>query len=559
MRLGFRAAAALAVGAAALVQIVSSAPARAQAAKPDLVVMLAVDQFGTLLFDRWRAAYKSGLKRLADEGVVYNNAYQSHGITETCSGHSTMLTGKHPGHTGIVANEWHDGQSGKQVYCVADANYTQAHDPKARPVGPGLLVATTLGDWLKAQSPNSRVVAVSGKDRASITLAGHSADGVFWYEENIGFTTFVGKGEDAAAKLMPVAAVNARVKATTPTAPAWTYTDESCRKLEATYQFGKVTWQSKLPPELPAEEGKPAGKARPIQLMDPFTVEAARDLVTYYRLGRRGVTDLLAVSLSATDFIGHGYGTQGPEMCDQIRRLDQQIGTLLTFLDGLGVNVVLAFTGDHGGSDFVERFARDGFPNAKRVNSTAMLADVNNDIKKALSITDNTLATPDWVQFYAVDKDGKALAEPLRSQVIAAALTSLKGRWEIEQAFSLKELLDHKVTESAASDYSLKDRFSQSVMSGRSGDIILAYKSGFSVAAALPTRFLMGHAGPYRHDTAVPIMFWWHDAKPQTRMLPADTTSIAPTLANIIGIKAPADLDGPCFDVGYPGAAACAK
>jgi len=92
-------------------------------------------------------------------------------------------------------------------------------------------------------------------------------------------------------------------------------------------------------------------------------------------------------------------------------------------------------------------------------------------------------------------------------------------------------------------------------MAGRSGDIIVALKSGVSAARALPTRFMMGHAGPYHHDTAVPIVFWWAGAKPATRILPVDTTSIAPTLANLAGIKAPADLDGRCIDIGY--GAAC--
>ena len=173
--------------AIAIAPIASSMPAAAQPAqdRPDLVVAIAIDQFGSLLFNKWRGAYKGGLKRLADEGIIYGNAYQSHGITETCAGHSTILTGKHPGHTGIVANEWYDRQTGKQVYCVADENYTEAHDPKARKVGPGLLVASTLGDWLKQQNPQSRVVAVSGKDRASITMAGHHADGVFWYADRL--------------------------------------------------------------------------------------------------------------------------------------------------------------------------------------------------------------------------------------------------------------------------------------------------------------------------------------------------------------------------------------
>jgi predicted AlkP superfamily pyrophosphatase or phosphodiesterase len=320
--------------------------------KPDLVVLLAIDQFGSLLFDRWRSNYRSGLKRVADEALIYNNAYQSHGITETCAGHSTLLTGKHPGHTGIVANGWYDTKTGKNVYCVADGAYTQAHDPKARKVGPALLATTTLGDWLKSQQPASRVVAVSGKDRASITMAGHHADGVFWYQDNFGFTTFVGSGEDAAAKRAPLAKLNAKIKAEAASTPPWNYAEESCRKLEDTYQLGKVTWRSKLPPELPSEEGKPPGKVRPVHIIDPLTLEAARELVSHYRLGRRGVTDLLAVSFSATDFVGHGYGTQGPEMCDNIHRLDALVGEFLTFLDELGLKLLLVVTGDNVGSDF---------------------------------------------------------------------------------------------------------------------------------------------------------------------------------------------------------------
>ncbi len=90
---------------------VSIEPAHAQS-KPDLVVLIAIDQFSELLFDQWRGRFKSGLKRLSDEGIVYSNAYQSHGLTETCVGHSTLLTGKHPRGTGIVANEWFDTATG---------------------------------------------------------------------------------------------------------------------------------------------------------------------------------------------------------------------------------------------------------------------------------------------------------------------------------------------------------------------------------------------------------------------------------------------------------------
>jgi Type I phosphodiesterase / nucleotide pyrophosphatase len=274
------------VGAVAAIHVASTLPAYTQS-KPDLVVLVAIDQFSASLFDRWRGRFKSGLKRLIDEGIVYS---RSHGLTETCAGHSTMLTGKHPRATGIVANEWFDTKAGDQVYCVEAPAFSVASNPK-RHVGPTNLLATTLGDWMKEQQVTSRVVAVSGKDRASITMTGHHGDGVFWYEDNFGFTTYLAAGEDATATLAPLAALNAKIKAETASPPLWTYSEDSCRALEADYQIGTRTWHSKLPPENPS-----GAKIRPVHLIDPYTMEAARTLVAHYQLGRRGVTDLLAVS-----------------------------------------------------------------------------------------------------------------------------------------------------------------------------------------------------------------------------------------------------------------------
>ena len=130
----FVAATAAVVTSTASIQAASAQIASSQA-KPDLVVLVAIDQFGSLLFDKWRGSYKAGFKRIVDGSIVYSNAYQSHGLTETCAGHSTLLTGKHPGKTGIVSNEWYDTNNGKSVYCVADPAYSAAHDPKARRLG----------------------------------------------------------------------------------------------------------------------------------------------------------------------------------------------------------------------------------------------------------------------------------------------------------------------------------------------------------------------------------------------------------------------------------------
>jgi predicted AlkP superfamily pyrophosphatase or phosphodiesterase len=534
-------------------------PAAAAAPKkPDLVVMVAVDQFGSALFNRWRSRFGAGLARLEREGIVYDNAYQSHGLTETCPGHSTLLTGKTPARTGIVGNSWFDSATGKEVYCLAAPEYSDALDPKGLKVGPTNITASTLGDWLKQASPQSRVVAVSGKDRASITLAGHRADATFWYVDNLGFTTYLAKGEDAAAKLAPVAALNAKIQRDYVPAPDWTYKHEACKAYEGHWRIGSTDWKSTLPPQAPPERpGAAPGKARALQIMDPLTLEAAFTLLDHYQLGRRGVTDLLAVSFSATDFIGHGYGTDGPEMCEQMHLLDTLVGQLLARLDALGVNVVLAFSADHGGTDFPERLAQRGFPEARRVDGGAWLKSVNAEIKAKLGLAHDPLASPDLAQFYAVGADRKRVAEPLHSRIVDAALEVMRRRPEVQAAYPLTELLANYPKDVGPDQLTLRDRFAQNAMAGRSGDILLAYRQGITVATPRVTRFVESHAGPYDLDRQVPIVFWWRGAPAQSRILPITTTDIAPTLAHIAGIGAPADLDGRCLNLANFGIGPC--
>ena len=160
-------------------------------ASPSLIVTIVVDQLSANLFNQYRSQFTGGLKTLADQGLVSINGYQTHGVTVTCAGHSTVLTGMHPTHSGIPANEWIDTTTGQDTYCLAAPQNALAHGKNTDngPVGPEQLSASTLGDWLKAVSPQSRVYGVSGKDRGAITLAGHKGDGAFWLTDGFGFTT----------------------------------------------------------------------------------------------------------------------------------------------------------------------------------------------------------------------------------------------------------------------------------------------------------------------------------------------------------------------------------
>ena len=333
---------------------------------PKLVVVISVDQFSANLFNEWRPRFRAGLKTLAQGGLVYANGWQSHSGTETCPGHSTLLTGKHPYKTGIPANDWLDPATGRTVYCLADPAVTLADTVGGGngPVSPKNLRASTLGDWLKDSRPGARVYGVSGKDRGAIAMAGHKADGVFWWQDDFGFTTWVEPGQTAAGRLADVAPLNAELKARfAANPPAWGYTQDACRALEADYVNNGAPWRSAVPP---------AGKFRfdYTPYLDEMTAEGAIRLVTDKKLGQGPATDLLAVSFSATDRIGHMYGTQGPEMCEQLYRLDAAIGRLLEVIEKTPGGAVVVLTADHGGSDFTERLNAQGYPDVRRLDFT---------------------------------------------------------------------------------------------------------------------------------------------------------------------------------------------
>src|SRR6478672_531654 len=171
----------VAVAAAALLATQSTAQAPQSARPPRLLVVIAVDQFSANLFDEYRPQFTAGLARLAS-GTVFRNGYQSHAMTETCPGHSTILTGDHPARTGIVNNYWIDqsiARSDKSVYCAEDET-VPGTSSIAYKVSPRHLLVPTLGELMKARWPKSRNVAVAGKDRAAIMMGGHTPD-QRWY------------------------------------------------------------------------------------------------------------------------------------------------------------------------------------------------------------------------------------------------------------------------------------------------------------------------------------------------------------------------------------------
>ncbi|WP_232476275.1 alkaline phosphatase family protein [Flavisphingomonas formosensis] len=527
--------------------IVAGPAVAAPLPKPKLIVAISVDQFAAGLFETYRASYEGGLKTLSN-GIVYTAGYQSHAATETCPGHSTILTGRHPSATGIAANSWYDAPTGSNVYCVGISGTS---DPDAR--GPQNLRVPTLGEWMKQAQPASRVIAVSGKDRAAITMAGHDPDAVYWWKDGTGFITSHYAGPATPEVLKPARTFNTMLAASWQKAPPalWPRPSATCAALQKPYRFGKIDLPGTVPSSAAAEQGADYAKTTMFQdqlraspYFDQLALDFATKLIALHKLGHGSATDLLAVSLSATDYIGHRYGNGGAEMCVQMAALDQALGGFLDTLKALDVPVLVVLTADHGAMDAAERAADHG-QTAKRINGKKLIDELNGALNQKFSLGYDPIVGDDPQQL-SINIPGDDA--DFRARLTEAAIAWLKARPEVAAAFTAAEVAAATTPIGMGPDeLTLIQRFNESYVPGRSGDIMVSLQSGdypgIPVAAG---DTVAGHGSPWDYDRRVPILFWWPGVSADDRKIPIETVDIAPTLATVIGVKT-SKLDGKCL------------
>ena len=518
--------------------------------KPRLIVAISVDQFSSELYRRYLASYTGGLRTMSD-GVAYPIGYQSHAATETCPGHSTILSGRHPASTGIIANNWFDVKTGSAIYCVATPG---SSDPNAR--GPQNLRVTTLGDWVKAAKPGARSYAVSGKDRAAITMGGQHPDGAYWWVDGIGFTTssFAGPAGPAVTTALKQydTALFARWQAAPPT--LWAAPSPTCAALQKSETFGKITLSGTIPPDLSAHvEDNPAflqttdfqDNLRASPLFDQALEGFAEQVVTSHRLGHGAATDVLAISFSANDYIGHRYGNGGPEMCVQQAALDATVGKLIAFLQAQHTSFAVVLTADHGATDAAEREHRHD-ADASRLDSGAFIGRLNKSVEATLDLSFEPIVGDDPQQLYInVGPDAA-----LHAKVEAAAIAWLRKQPEVRDIFTRAQVEAAVVAPHTSPDtLSMAQRFHESYDPNRSGDIAVAYapRTSFGLPRG-PGDTVAGHGSPWDYDRQVPILFWWPGAAKDTRSAPVETVDIAPTLAGMAKVPTPV-VDGVCLNL----------
>jgi predicted AlkP superfamily pyrophosphatase or phosphodiesterase len=515
---------------------------------PKLIVTLVVDQYSADLFSEYRSLYEpklQGLARLAG-GVVFPRGHQGHAATETCPGHSTILTGDRPARTGIVANEWQvatlprkdNGRETFAVYCVEEPG-EQGSDARKKVISVNSLLVPTLGDRMKARDPASRVVAIGGKDRAAVLLGGHNADLTLWWTDkgDKGFVTYAGKEATVPQEISE--RVNAAVRRSygqrsVPTLPP------RCAAKTQQFDVGAASVGTLAPTDADSK------RWRATPAMDSFTVDAALAAVKALALGQRDSVDLLAVSLSGNDYVGHYFGTEGPEMCAFQLALDQSVGRLLTALDKTHVSYMVVLTADHGGLDIPERSRPRGLPAAQRISPDVFPVNIGTAVASELGLEGTVLLGGEE---FANDVFLSAnIPADKRAAVIEAAVRKYSAHPQVERVFTKNELIAALPPSRPVDEWTLLDRAKASFNPLRSGDLVVLLKP--YVTTYLPpqnvdTDYVASHGSPWGYDRRVPILFWWKGIAGFEQPAAVETVDIAPTLASLIGLQVQAgEFDG---------------
>jgi predicted AlkP superfamily pyrophosphatase or phosphodiesterase len=521
-----------------------AAPAPVMPARnaPKLIVAIAVDQFSADLFAQYRSHFTGGLARLA-QGAVFPSGYQSHAASETCPGHSTILTGMHPARTGIIANTWIDqsvGRAKKTVYCAEDETKTAA-DPKDYVASVSHLLVPTLGERMKAVWPASRNVAVSGKDRGALMMGGHVIDAVYWWKGS-GFATLDGRALTPAA-VNENASLAGVLGSGAPgfDLPEWCKGKDRAIPLGTSGTFAVGAGRFAL-----AAGDKNSFRASP--RLDRATVDLATEMVDELKLGKGSAPDVLSVSLSATDYVGHAFGTEGAEMCIQMQALDQALGDFFIALDSRGIDYAVVLTADHGGFDMPERLGEQALPAAQRADK-ALLPDALSAVvaaKTGLDAKDLIQADGPSGDFW-VRRD---LPEADKARVIEAAKAELMANAQVAAVFTAAELAAAPSPTGSPETWSLMDRAKASFYQPRSGDMVVVLKRGVVPIPVPGPGYVATHGSVWDYDRRVPMLFWRKGMTGFEQPSPVETVDIAPTLVAMLGLPVkPGAFDGRCLDL----------
>ncbi|HZR30227.1 MAG TPA: alkaline phosphatase family protein [Terriglobales bacterium] len=489
--------------------------------RPKLVVIVVIDQFRGDYLERYHDEFgANGFRLFIDKGAFFTDCYYDYANTETAPGHATLLTGAYSNGHGILVNEWWDTQQKRMVTSVEDRATTVVGAGSGAGSSPHNLMASTLGDELKlATQGRSRVFGIALKDRAAVLPAGWSGDGAYWIDKSTGAwvtSTYYRKE-----------------------LPAWVAEFNRSRP----EKYWNREWKDADGKTLATTTQKPGADfyttVGSTSFGNEYELEFARELVSNEHLGSGPTTDLLVVSLSPNDLLGHAVGPDAPEMHAMALDLDRQLGDFFRVLgQQVGTqNLWLALSADHGVAPVPEAAQKIRIPATRIPSEQELKSSLNSALATKLGQPgDYVNALGGSIVFLSAEAfSGLHLTEAQAEEAAGEALMGLSETQPGTRGYFTKVQL--KRGEVPATEWGKKYLHSYSPVGGW---WVIGVPPPFATGGKRGT----GHGMPYTYDTHVPLAFYGSVFKPGYYRTHAETVDLAATLASLLGINAPSSAVG---------------
>jgi predicted AlkP superfamily pyrophosphatase or phosphodiesterase len=514
--------------------ITISVEAQKNLSRPKLVVGVVVDQMRWDYLYRYYDRYeeKGGFKRLMNDGFLCENTLIPFTATYTACGHSCIYTGSVPAISGITGNNWWDREQMRSVYCTEDNNVqTVGSSSTQGKMSPRNMFVTTVCDELRiATNFQSKIIGISIKDRGGILPAGHSANAAYWYDNSVGnwitSTYYMDK--------LPqwVSDFNAKKMVDGYYREGWKLLYPAASYIQSTAD--NKSYEAKLfgnsfPYNLTSFIGKDYGKISTSPMGNSLTAEFAKAAVIAEQLGADKITDLLAISFSSPDYIGHSFGPNSIESEDGFLRLDKELGSLFDFLDtrvGKGQYTVF-LSADHGVAQIPEFMKENKMP-AGRIFMNEWTKYLNQQLNERFHIP-NIILNDDNSQLAlnhrALDSTGLD-----KKEIIQQIITQLSRDSAIAMVFPIEEL------NTVPLPATLRIKMNNGYYKPRNGDIQIILKPNYFEAW---NNTGTTHGSWYLYDSHIPLIWYGWGIKKGKTYRETYMTDIAPTIAALLNIQAP--------------------
>ncbi len=474
-------------------------------------MLIVVDQMRADYFQTYAGRFTGGFKRLWDAGAVFTQARYTYSSTKTAEAHALMLSGWSPSGSGIIGDRWLDRRTGAMLTAAVSRDH-KLIGSDGDGASPEQLEVHTVGDALKRAHPRSMVLTASWKRYTSVFNGGHHPDGAYWMDETTG--RFVTSDYYADSY------------------PAWAapFTRE-----DLTLPFFGTTWQTHTLGTGAAPDEAYRIRVRYTPHSNAVLLAFAKALVQGSGVGADDEPDLVAISFSGVDYVGHDYGPESPEFDETLLKMDRDLGELLRTLDakvGAG-NYAVAFTADHGAALMPEKQKARGI-DAGRLIAATFRSAVEKAVTEKLGISGGVIAAYDPPELYLYYQNA-ARHGVSRQALDRAVVDAAQAQPGIARAYTVDD-----IATVVGSNDPLLEAVADGYYADRSGDIHVLVKPNYIFWSGGGTT----HGTPYDYDAHVPLIFMGAGVKPGRNTERVRMNELAPTVGRLLGVAFKGDQKG---------------